>query len=160
MTGSPPIAGSTRITASPTGLSERRASGGAHPPGDGQQGALRQPRFYAPYRRHPQRRERRDAELSLSARGKSAVPVPLPLDRERDRVLGQPLRPAPRDVGLLAAHPRRHPRDGEGRTAGVRQVASRGYTFRAINSTGAMRPAATFWIMFCILSGAFLPIKT
>ena len=57
--------------------------------------------------------------LSLPARGKSAVPVPLPLDRERDRVLGQPLRPAPRDVGLLAAHPRRHAGDGEGRAAGV-----------------------------------------
>jgi hypothetical protein len=31
--------------------------------------------------------------------------------------------------------------------------------FRAINSIGAMWPLATFWIMFCILSGAFLPIK-
>ena len=50
---------------------------------------------------------------------KPAVPVPLPLERKRDRVLGQPLRPAPRDVGLLAAHPRRHPGHGEGRAAGV-----------------------------------------
>jgi alpha-ketoglutarate-dependent taurine dioxygenase len=38
---------------------------------------------------------------------------------ERDCVLRQPLRPASRDVGLLAAHPRRRPRDGKGRTAGV-----------------------------------------
>ena len=49
----------------------------------------------------------------------SAVPVPLPLERERHRVLGQPLRPAPRDVGLLAAHALRHAGDGEGRAAGV-----------------------------------------
>ncbi len=32
---------------------------------------------------------------------KLTVPVPLPLDRERNRVLGQSLHPAPRDVGLL-----------------------------------------------------------
>ena len=67
----------------------------------------------------PARRERRDAGLSLPALRKPAVPVPLPLERKRDRVLGQSLRPAPRDVGLLAAHPRRHPRHREGRTAGL-----------------------------------------
>ena len=48
-----------------------------------------------------------------------AVPVPLPLAGELDRVLGQSLRPAPRDVGLLAAHPLRQPRHGQGRPAGV-----------------------------------------
>ena len=69
--------------------------------------------------RHPPRRERRHAGLSLPARGEPAVPVPLPLDRKRHRVLGQPLRPAPRDVGLLAAHKVRHAGDGEGRAAGV-----------------------------------------
>ena len=59
------------------------------------------------------------------------VPVPLPLERKRHRVLGQSLRPAPRDVGLLAAHPRRHPRHGEGRTAGVTQSVFKrsGYRF-------------------------------
>ena len=51
--------------------------------------------------------------------GESAVPVPLPLDRERDRILGQPLHPASRHVGLLAAHARRQPRHREGRAAGV-----------------------------------------
>ena len=60
--------------------------------------------------------------LSLPARGKPAVPVPLPLDRKRDRVLGQPLHPASRDVGLLAAHPLRHARDGEGGAAGVKML--------------------------------------
>src|SRR5260370_241107 len=59
------------------------------------------------------------AGLSLPARRKPAIPVPLPLDRKRQRVLGQPLRPTPRDVGLLAAHPRRHAGDGEGGAAGV-----------------------------------------
>ena len=73
----------------------------------------------SPHRRPP-RRERRDAGLSLPARRKPAVPVPLPLDRKRHRVLGQPLRPAPRDVGLLAAHPFGHAGDGEGGKAGVK----------------------------------------
>src|SRR5207248_10423173 len=87
--------------------------------GAGQEGALRQPRVYARYRRHPARRERRHAGLSLPACGKPAVSVPFPLDRERHRVLGQPLRPAPRDVGLLATCKVRHARDGEGGAAGV-----------------------------------------
>ena len=39
--------------------------------------------------------------------------------RELDRVLGQSLRPAPRDVGLLAAHPLRQPGHRQGRPAGV-----------------------------------------
>jgi hypothetical protein len=101
------------------GLSARRASGGAHPSRDGQEGALRQPRLHALPDRRPPRRERRHAGLSLPARGKSAVPVPLPLERKRHRVLGQPLRPASRDVGLLAAYARRHARDGEGGEAGL-----------------------------------------
>ena len=37
--------------------------------------------------------------------------------RELDRLLGQPLRPAPRHVGLLAPHPQRQPRDRRGRQA-------------------------------------------
>src|SRR4051812_25963470 len=45
--------------------------------------------------------------------------MPLPLERECNRVLGQPLRPASRDVGLLAAHARRHACDGERRAPGV-----------------------------------------
>ena len=66
-------------------------------------------------------RDESDAILfvSLPARGEPAVPVPLPLDRERDRVLGQSLRAAPGDVGLLAAHALGHARHGEGRAAGV-----------------------------------------
>jgi len=39
---------------------------------------------------------------------------PLPLGTELDRVLGQPLRPAPRDVGLLPPAPPRPPRDDPG----------------------------------------------
>jgi hypothetical protein len=33
------------------------------------------------------------------------------------------------------------------------------HAFRAINSTGAMRPLDMFWIIFCTLSGVFRPIK-
>ena len=48
-------------------LSARRASGGAHASGDGQEGALRQPRLHPPHHRHPARRERRDpAPISTS----------------------------------------------------------------------------------------------
>ena len=70
-------------------------------------------------------RDESDAILSLSlpARRKPAVPVPLPLDRKRDRVLGQPLHATSRDVGLLAPHPLRHARDGEGGAAGVKMNA-------------------------------------
>ena len=100
-------------------LSERRASGDPHPSGDRQEGALRQSRLHAAHHRHSARRERRDPRLSLPARGEPAVPVPLPLDRERDRVLGQSLRPAPGDVGLLAAHALGHAGDDPGRAAGV-----------------------------------------
>ena len=55
--------------------------------------------------------------LSLPAHGEPAVPVPLPLARELHRLLGQSLRPAPRHVGLLAAHPQRQPRHRRGRQA-------------------------------------------
>jgi taurine dioxygenase len=41
------------------GLSARRASGGAHPSGDRQEGALRQPRLHPPHHRRAARRERR-----------------------------------------------------------------------------------------------------
>ncbi len=57
--------------------------------------------------------------LPLRAHGEPAVPVPLPLAGELDRVLGQSLRPAPRDVGLLAAHPLGQPGHGAGRQAGL-----------------------------------------
>ena len=60
-----------------------------------------------------------DPALSLRARGEPAVPVPLPLAGELDRLLGQSLRPAPRDVGLLAAHALRPPRHRPGRPAGL-----------------------------------------
>ena len=59
-------------------------------------------------------------ELPLPAHGESAVPVPLPLARELDRLLGQSLRPAPRDVGLLAAHALRQRVTVKGETPGVR----------------------------------------
>jgi hypothetical protein len=92
---------------------------GAHPSGDEPQGAVRQPRLHQPHRRPAARRKRRDPRVSLSALREPAVPVPLPLDRERDRVLGQSLHAASRDVGLLAAHALRYARHGEGRAAGV-----------------------------------------
>ena len=100
-------------------ISACRTPRGTHPSGDRQEGALRQSWLYPPHRRHPPRRERCHPRLSLPARREPAVPVPLPLDGKRHCVLGQPLRPAPRDVGLLAAHPLGHAGDGEGRTAGV-----------------------------------------
>jgi taurine dioxygenase len=92
------------------------------------------------YRRHPRRREPRDIELSLPARGKSAVPVPLPLDRKRHRLLGQPQHPAPRDVGLLAAHPRRHARDGEGRTAGLEHALTPGFACAKLGQKAKQNP--------------------
>jgi alpha-ketoglutarate-dependent taurine dioxygenase len=88
-------------------VSARRASGGAHPSGHAQEGTLCESRLHPRPGRRAARRERRHPELPLPAHGEPAVPVPLPLAGELDRLLGQPLRPAPRDVGLLAAHAQR-----------------------------------------------------
>src|SRR5665213_3237360 len=96
------------------GLTARRSPGGAHSSGDRQEKPLRQQGLHALHQRHSARRKRGRAALPLRAYGKPAVPVPLPLVGEFDRVLGQPLRPAPRNVGLLAAHPLRQPGDGGG----------------------------------------------
>ena len=60
-------------------LSARRASGGAHPSGDRQEGALRQSRLHPRPGRRAARRERRHPALPLPAHGEPAVPVPLPL---------------------------------------------------------------------------------
>ena len=88
-------------------VSARRASGGAHPSGDGQEGALRQPRLHPLHRRHSARRERRACCAYLYQHAENPLfQCRFRWTRELDRVLGQPLRPAPRDVGLLAAHPR------------------------------------------------------
>ena len=64
--------------------------------------------------RHSARRERGHPALSLRAHGEPVVPMPLPLAGKLDRLLGQSLRPAPCDVGLLAAHPLRQPGHGQG----------------------------------------------
>ena len=74
-----------------------------------QEGALRESRLHPRPGRRAARRERRHPELPLPAHGEPAVPVPLPLAGELDRLLGQSLRPAPRHVGLLAAHAQRQP---------------------------------------------------
>ena len=58
--------------------------------------------------------ERRRAAHALRAHRDAGVPVPLPLAGQLGGVLGQPLRAAPRDVGLLPAAPPRPPRDREG----------------------------------------------
>ena len=67
----------------------------------------------------PRDESERHPALSLRAHGEPAVPMPLPLAGELDRLLGQSLRPAPCDVGLLAAHPLRQPGHGQGRPAGL-----------------------------------------
>ena len=115
--------------------------GGAHASGHGQEGALCQPRLHPLHRRHPARRERRHAGLSLPACGEPAVPVPLPLDRKRHRVLGQSLRPAPRDVGLLAAHTLRHAGDRQGRAAGVIRRPLSHHTFISLHNGSSSSPS-------------------
>ena len=100
-------------------LSARRASGDPHASGDRQEGALCEPRFHPAHRRRAARRECGDPALPVGPCGEPAVPVPLPLAGELDRVLGQSLRAASCDVGLLAAHPLRPSRHGAGRQAGV-----------------------------------------
>ena len=72
----------------------------------------------------PRDESARHPVLPVRPRGKSAVPVPVPLAGEFGRVLGQPLRAASRDVGLLAAHPFGFPRHGRGRQAGLTPAIS------------------------------------
>ncbi len=55
--------------------------------------------------------------VPVRAHGKPALPVPLPVAREFDRLLGQSLRPASGDVGLLAAYAQREPGHGGRRQA-------------------------------------------
>jgi len=123
MTGNPPIAGFTPIMASPTGRHIRAPSTRCtHPSGDGKEGALRQPRFYT---RHIIGIPRDESDAMLNYLYQHAEN---PLFQCRFRWTENAIAfwttaaPAPRDVGLLAAHPRRHAGDGEGRTAGVRKV--------------------------------------
>ena len=70
-------------------------------------------------------RERRAAGDALPPHRDAGVPVPLQVAAELGRLLGQPLRPAPRDVGLLPAPPLRPPRDGEGRQAVLQSCVMR-----------------------------------
>ena len=86
---------------------------------------------------HPARRKRRHPGLSLRAHGQPAVPVPLPLAGEFRRVLGQSLRPASRDVGLLAAHAVRQPGDGQGRPARLMRQGGAGLADRRLVKPGS-----------------------
>jgi hypothetical protein len=67
--------------------------------------------------------ERRAAPDALPPRGDAGVPVPVPLAGAVGGVLGQPLRPAPRDVGLLPAAAARQSGDDPRRQA-VRPAVS------------------------------------
>jgi hypothetical protein len=79
------------------------------------QGALRESRLHHQDRAAEAPRERRAAAAPLSPHRGAGVPVPLPLAGELGGVLGQPLRAAPRDVGLLPATTPRPSRDDPGR---------------------------------------------
>ena len=99
------------------GLPQGRAPGRPHPPRLRPQGAVRQRRVHHAHRAAQAAGERRAAAVPLPPRRDAGVPLPLPLAGELGRVLGQPLRAAPRDVGLLPAAPPRPPRDDQGRQA-------------------------------------------
>jgi hypothetical protein len=65
---------------------------------------------------------------AVAPRRDAGIPVPLPLAEEFGGVLGQSLRPAPRDVGLLPAAPPRLPRHDRGRRVvlpSIRRVGCR-----------------------------------
>src|SRR5205085_11045591 len=104
---------------------EGRAPRDPHAPGLRAQGALRQRRLHDAHRAALARRERRRAADALPPRRDAGVPLPLPLAGELGGLLGQPLRAAPRDVGLLPAAPPRASRDDQGRHARLMRRASR-----------------------------------
>ena len=86
-------------------------------PVTGRQGALRQSRLHLAHPAAPPQRERRAAGDALPPHRDAGVPVPLQVAAELGGVLGQPLRPAPRDVRLLPTPPLRPSRDGLRRQA-------------------------------------------
>ena len=98
-------------------MAERGTSRRAHAPRDRPQGALRQLDLHPADSRRHREREPRAARVPVRARDQPPLPVPLPLAQELHRLLGQPVRPAPRDVGLLPGDPERNPRHGCGRSA-------------------------------------------
>ena len=57
------------------------------------------------------------ARLPVRAHQEPGVPVPLPMAAPFHRHVGQPLRPTRRHLGLLPGNAKRHPGDGEGRSA-------------------------------------------
>jgi taurine dioxygenase len=66
-------------------------------------------KFHDADQRAQQARKRRAVADALPARRDAGIPVPLSLATQFGRVLGQPLRPAPRAMGLLPASPARLP---------------------------------------------------
>jgi alpha-ketoglutarate-dependent taurine dioxygenase len=86
-------------------------------PRDGAARAIRQPRVHHAHRRAQARGERRRPPDAVPPRRDPGAPLPLPVGAPVHRVLGQPVRAAPRDVGLLPAAPARQPRDDPGRQA-------------------------------------------
>ena len=92
-----------------------RAPGCPHPPGDRPERIVRQPELHHRDKGPEQTRKRRPPADAVPPLRDPGIPMPLPLAAEFGRVLGQSLRPAPRDVGLLPPAPPRLPRHGEGR---------------------------------------------
>src|SRR5262249_58128131 len=99
------------------GLPEGVAPGRSHASGDETQGAVRQWPLHHPYRWACTRGESCDPELSVRAQHARGIPGPVPLAAPFGRLLGQPLRPASRNLGLLPTDALRPPRDDQGRPA-------------------------------------------
>ncbi len=87
------------------------------------QGALRQFDVHDAHRRTAKEGARRHPWLLVRVRCAAAIPVPLPMAEELDGFLGQPLRAAPGDLGLLAADAFWVPRDDQGRAPGLTVAA-------------------------------------
>src|SRR4029453_2395017 len=85
-------------------------------------------------------RKRRAAGDALPAHRDAGVPVPLQVAEEFSGVLGQSLRPAPRNVRLLPAPPLRPSRDG-GRRQALLQSSMKGAGWRVVRAT--LRPKTT-----------------
>ena len=71
--------------------------------------------FHHPHRRTASGGEQGGARAAVPAPRRTAIPVPGALEARHHRDVGQPLHPAPRDVGLLPADALRTPLHHRGR---------------------------------------------
>src|SRR5437763_15015687 len=122
MTASRSIAAAS-ATPPPKRVFRRPSIRSCAPTGDRPQGPVRQPQLHDRDQGAEPARKRRSAGDAVPALRDAGIPMPLPLAARLGGVLGQSLRAAPRNVGLLPATPPRLSGHGQGRPAVLKDLS-------------------------------------